>query len=104
MRRNNPNLQAFLPADEPDRSNTARDLAVFLAQSAQESMRQDEGRHRGGLLISTVNGQPVHEHWLVGLLMDAGFTPGPMGLNMRRILPPVSAADANSTPVSSEVQ
>jgi ATP-dependent Lhr-like helicase len=92
MRRNNPNLQVFLSTDEPDRSNAARDLATFLAQSAQESMRQEESRHRGGLLISTINGQPVHEHFLSRFLMDAGFTPAPMGFNMRRILPPVSAA------------
>jgi ATP-dependent helicase Lhr and Lhr-like helicase len=91
MRRNNPNLQIFLPADEPDRSSVARDVAAFLAQSAQESMRQDEARHRGGLLISTINGQPVHEHWLARFLMDAGFTPAPMGFNMRRMLPPVGS-------------
>jgi ATP-dependent Lhr-like helicase len=96
MRRNNPNLQVFLPTDEPDRSNTARDLAAFLAQSAQESIRQEESRHRGGLLISTINGQPVHEHFLSRFLMDAGFTPAPMGFNMRRILPPVSAAAEGS--------
>ena len=31
LRRNQPNLQVFLPADEPERSSTARDLSVFLA-------------------------------------------------------------------------
>jgi ATP-dependent Lhr-like helicase len=67
-------------------------------------MRQDEGRHRGGLLISTINGQPVHEHFLARFLMDAGFTPAPMGFNMRRILPPVSAAEGNPAPLSGEVQ
>jgi ATP-dependent Lhr-like helicase len=104
MRRNNPNLQVFLSVDEPDRSNSARDLAAFLAQSAQESMRQDESRHRGGLLISTINGQPVHEHFLSRFLMDAGFTPAPMGFNMRRILPPVSSVETNAAPTPSEVQ
>jgi ATP-dependent helicase Lhr and Lhr-like helicase len=99
MRRNNPNLQVFLPADEPDRTNAARDLAAFLAQSAQESMRQDEARQRGGLLISTINGQPVHEHPMARFLMDAGFTPAPMGFNMRRMLPPVSSAEANPAEV-----
>jgi ATP-dependent Lhr-like helicase len=92
MRRNNPNLQVFLPADEPDRSNAARDLAIFLAGSAQETMRQDESNHRGGLLVSTINGRPIHEHWLARFLLDAGFQPAPMGFNVRRILPPVSAA------------
>ena len=31
LRRNQPNLQVFLPADEPERSSTARDLQRFLA-------------------------------------------------------------------------
>jgi ATP-dependent Lhr-like helicase len=107
MRRNNPNLQIFLPADEPDRSNAARDIAAFLAQSAQESMRTvsgtDESRHRGGMLIATINGQPVHEHWMARFLMDAGFTPAPMGFNMRRILPPTST-QADQAPTTHEVQ
>jgi ATP-dependent Lhr-like helicase len=92
MRRNNPNLQVFLPADEPDRSNAARDLAVFLASSAQQTMRQDQSNHRGGLLISTINGRPIQEHWLARFLLDAGFQPAPRGFNVRRILPPVSAS------------
>jgi ATP-dependent Lhr-like helicase len=110
MRRNNPNLQIFLPADEPDRSNTAREVAAFLAHSAQESMRtgstnESEARHRGGLLIATINGQPVHESWLARFLLDAGFTPAPMGFNMRRMLPPISAAaEASGAPASNEVQ
>ena len=32
-------------------------------------------------------------------LMDAGFTPAPMGFNMRRMLPPVSSAEANPAEV-----
>jgi len=103
MRRNNPGIQVFLAADEPDRSNGARDLAAYLAQSAQESMRQDEGRSRGGLLISTINGQSVHEHWLARFLLDAGFTPAPMGFNMRRLLPPVSAG-VDAEAAAGEVQ
>ena len=102
MRRNNPNIQIFLPGDEPDRSNTARDVAAFLAHNAQESMRQEEARLRGGMLITTINCQPVHEHWLARFLMDAGFTPAPMGFNMRRILPPVSALEVDSA--AGEVQ
>jgi ATP-dependent Lhr-like helicase len=62
-------------------------------------MRQDEARQRGGLLISTINGQPVHEHPMARFLMDAGFTPAPMGFNMRRMLPPVSSAEANPAEV-----
>ena len=91
MRRNNPNLQVFLSADEPDRSNAARDLAVFLATNAQESMRQDETGRHSGLLLSTINGVSIHEHWLARFLLDAGFQPAPMGFNLRRIVPAPSA-------------
>ncbi len=65
MRRGNSNAQVFLPAEEPDRGNAARDLATFLARTAQFAM-SDEADHprSGGLLIATINGQPVHEHWL----------------------------------------
>ncbi|HTY83665.1 MAG TPA: hypothetical protein VMB19_05580, partial [Silvibacterium sp.] len=92
MRRNNPNLQVFLPADEPDRSNAARDLAVFLAANAQETMRQDESGRHSGLLLSTINGLSIHEHWLARFLLDAGFQPAPMGFNVRRIVPAPSAS------------
>ena len=51
LRRNQPNLQVFLPADEPERSSTARDLSVFLAGLAQEDM--ERRKPRGGMLIST---------------------------------------------------
>jgi ATP-dependent helicase Lhr and Lhr-like helicase len=85
MRRNNPGVQVFLPAEEPDRSHAARDLAGFLAQIAQEGLRQ-EIDHRSGLLIATINGQSVHEHWLARFLIDAGFAPAPNGFNMRRVV------------------
>jgi ATP-dependent Lhr-like helicase len=95
LRRGNPNLQTFLPVDEPERSNAARDLAVYLSASAQEEMRSsadgDEARRRGGMLISTINGEPAHLHWMARLLQDAGFQAAPTGLNVRRILPPVAA-------------
>ncbi len=93
MRRNNPNLQVFLPADEPDRSNAARDLAVFLAKSAQETMRQDESRpSRRSARLRRSTDAPIHEHWLARFLLDAGFQAAPMGFNVRRVLPSVSAA------------
>lgn len=85
LRRNNPNLQVFLPAEEPDRSHAARDLAAFLAQQAQEKLQDEETRRHGGLLISTINGQPVHLHWLSRFLTEAGFHPAPMGFHVRRV-------------------
>ncbi len=97
MRRSNPNLQVFLPADEPDRSNAARDLSEFLRASVQAEMRQDESNHRGGLLISTINGRPVHEHWLARFLLESGFQPAPMGFNLRRVLPSPTPATKETT-------
>ncbi|MFT4113425.1 DEAD/DEAH box helicase [Silvibacterium sp.] len=89
LRRGNVNIQVFLPADEPDRSAAARDLAHFLARSAQASMQNDASSHFSGLLVATINGQPVHEHFLARFLTDAGFAPAPNGFHVRRILPPV---------------
>jgi ATP-dependent helicase Lhr and Lhr-like helicase len=90
LRRNNPNLQIFLPVDEPDHSHAARDLAAFLAGTAQQAMHEDD-RHARGLLIATINGQRVHEHWLAHYLLDAGFSAAPMGFNVRRVAAPAEA-------------
>ncbi len=38
LRRNQPNLQVWVPGEEPERSTTARDLSLFLATLAQEEM------------------------------------------------------------------
>ncbi len=90
LRRNNPNLQVFLPADEPERSSTARDLSHFLAAIAQQEMLRSED-HRGGILISSLNGRTAGLHFMAGFLQDAGFQPGPMGFNLRRALLPSPA-------------
>ncbi|MGB7189517.1 MAG: crosslink repair DNA glycosylase YcaQ family protein, partial [Acidobacteriaceae bacterium] len=87
LRRNNPNAQVFLPADEPDRTNAARDLAIFLAATTRDAMREDP---HTGLLIAAINGQPVHEHWLARFLLDAGFSAAPAGFNIRRPRPTVT--------------
>jgi ATP-dependent Lhr-like helicase len=96
LRRNNPNLQVFLPADEPDRGNAARDLAQFLAANGQREMRLRPPDHRGGMLISSINGQPAHLHLLSRPLQDAGFRAAPLGLNLRRILLSAGAAEADA--------
>ena len=94
-RRNNPNIAVFLLSDEPERSNAARDLSLFLVNLAQDEMKQEgEARHRGGLLISTINGQAAHLHFLSRFLQDAGFQAAPLGLNVRRVLTPVHEASA----------
>jgi ATP-dependent Lhr-like helicase len=93
LRRNNPNLQVFLPSEEPDRSETARDLSAFVATMAQQEMERREDQ-RGGMLISTINGQPAAGHFLAAFLQDAGFHLNPAGLNFRRVLLAVAAPNA----------
>jgi ATP-dependent helicase Lhr and Lhr-like helicase len=85
LRRNNPNVQAFLPSEEPERSATARDLSAFLAGLAQQDMEARED-HRGGMLISTINGEPAAQDFLAPFLQDAGFHLAPTGLNFRRVV------------------
>ncbi len=86
LRRNNPNALVFLPADEPDRSKVASGLAQFLCTRGQERMRTGG---REGVLITTINGQPVSAHPMARFLMDAGFYAGPLGMHLRRIPLPV---------------
>lgn len=88
LRRNNSNLQVFLPADEPERGNAARDLAKFLINTREAAMQEDQSGTRGGLLIRTINGEPVHKHGLAHFLLEAGFAAAPTGFNVRR---PVAA-------------
>jgi ATP-dependent helicase Lhr and Lhr-like helicase len=93
LRRNNPHLQVFLPPEEPDRTNAARDLASFLAATGQREMRNNPADHRGGMLIATINGQPAHLHVLSRPLQDSGFRAAPLGLNLRRVLQPAGAVE-----------
>jgi ATP-dependent Lhr-like helicase len=81
LRRGNPNLLVFLPAEEPERSQAASGLAHFLSSRGQQ--RMSAGSHQG-VLITTINGQPVAAHPMARFLMDAGFHPGPLGMHLRR--------------------
>jgi len=104
MRRGNPNLLVFLPAEEPERSQTAAGLAHFLSARGQTQLRDGShaGGSHGGVLISTINGQPVAAHSMARFLMDAGFHPGPLGMHLRRILLPIGQAARQ--PRAGEVQ
>jgi ATP-dependent Lhr-like helicase len=82
LKRGNPNLLVFLPAEEPERSQTASGLAHFLCTKGQDRLRN--GSHQG-VLITTINGQPVAAHPMARPLMDAGFHPGPLGMHLRRL-------------------
>nr|WP_049789400.1 DEAD/DEAH box helicase [Granulicella tundricola] len=79
MRRGNPNLQVFLPEEEPQRTQSAKALGEFLVARAHS--------HDAGMLITSLNGTSVHEHWAARALLEAGFMAAPMGFNVRRILP-----------------
>jgi len=85
LRRNNPALQVRLPANEPDRTTVARDLAHFLANFAQELLQTPETRHSGGILIDAIGGRPAHEHFLARFLQEAGFRPSPRGYHVRYV-------------------
>jgi ATP-dependent helicase Lhr and Lhr-like helicase len=92
LKRGNPNLLVFLPAEEPERSQAAAGLAHFLCGRGQQRMRAS---NHDGVLITTINGQPVAAHPMARFLMDAGFHPGPLGMHLRRILLPVTQSEPN---------
>jgi ATP-dependent Lhr-like helicase len=58
------------------------------------------GGSREGVLITTINGQPVAAHSMARPLTDAGFHPGPLGMHLRRVPLPVS----HSEPITEEIQ
>ncbi len=90
LRRGNPNLQAFLPEEEPARTQAARALSEFLVMRAQGE---------GGMLLTSVNGQAVGASWMARVLLDAGFVAAPMGFNVRKVLPSLPAmAAAQASP------
>jgi ATP-dependent Lhr-like helicase len=91
LRRNNPNILVFLPAEEPERSQVAAGLAHFLCARGQERIL---GSRHPGVLITTINGQPVAAHFMARFLMDAGFYSGPLGMHLRRLPLPVAHHDA----------
>ena len=76
-------MQVFLPEEEPARGQAAKSLAEFFVERAQME---------GGMLVTSVNGTAVHEHWMARTLLDAGFVAAPMGFNVRRALPTLPKA------------
>ncbi len=85
LRRANPNVQVFLPDDEPARNHVAKALAEFLVARVRDD-REHDAAGRAGLLIATVNGLPVAESPMSRPLLDAGFVAGASGFNIRRAL------------------
>jgi ATP-dependent Lhr-like helicase len=71
-------LLAYLPEDEPQRSEIARPLARQLATLARA----------GGLLIPEINGITTRDHPLAPFLEEAGFRPSAMGFLLPRVHAP----------------
>jgi ATP-dependent Lhr-like helicase len=92
LKRGNPNLLVFLPSEEPERSQAAAGLAHFLCTLGQQRMRAS---NHEGVLITTINGQPVAAHSMARFLMDAGFHPGPLGMHLRRIPLAIAHSETN---------
>jgi ATP-dependent Lhr-like helicase len=93
LRRRNPAMRAFLPENEPERTQFARELAKKLAELAVRR----QGR-RTGLLIGEINNAPAREHFLAPFLEEAGFVNTAMGFQMRRLTPMVPSRDAENSP------
>jgi len=85
LRRANANIQVFLPDEEPAHSQTAKALAEFLVARAHTE---------GGMLIGSVNGTPIAEHWSAKIWLEAGFVAGAMGFNVRRMQPAVASTQS----------
>ena len=62
FRRRNAAVRVFLPDEEPDRSQVARDLAQRLALVAIQRQAR-----RSGLLIESINDQPAGDHFMAAI-------------------------------------
>jgi ATP-dependent helicase Lhr and Lhr-like helicase len=85
LRRGNPNVQVWLPEEEPGRGRVTRALAEFLVARVRGD-REVDANGRAGLLIGTVNGVPVAESGMARALLEAGFVAGAKGFNVRRVM------------------
>ena len=95
LRRGNPNLQVWLPEEEPARGQVGRALAEFLVERVQGEERVSSASDAGsrvGMLVTSVNGVAVAESAMARYLLDAGFQAGAMGFNVRRNLPALPGA------------
>jgi ATP-dependent Lhr-like helicase len=92
FRRKNPAIRVFLPEDEPERSQVARQLSQKLAAVAIRF----QGR-RTGLLIATINEEPASDHFLSRFLEESGFVATSAGYQMRRVAASAYASVASET-------
>lgn len=78
LRRRNPDLLVFLPAEEPAQGRVARAVSGRLADLIVQ------GQSGRGSLIAHINGRPAGQHALAPFLEAAGFVHTPMGFHLRR--------------------
>jgi ATP-dependent helicase Lhr and Lhr-like helicase len=76
--RGNREVMVYLPEAEPERSMFAREIARVLMERAREDV--DGSR---GMLIEQIDGAPAVTHPIAPYLVEAGFAPGPMGMQAR---------------------
>ena len=83
-------LLAWLPEEEPDRSRVAAAVAASLARTLRGAQARGEG-----VLVAEVNGAAATASELAPYLLEAGFTPSDMGLQLTRrgAAPPTLPAD-----------
>lgn len=91
LRRRNPAIRIFLPENEPERTQFAREVATRLANLAIRRQSRMQG-----LLIATINDQPAKDHFMARFLEDAGFVSTALGYHMRRV------ANVTNEPVAEE--
>jgi ATP-dependent Lhr-like helicase len=87
LKRGNPNLLVFLARRRAGALANGVGAGAFSVHARPgANARGSRQRSHEGVLITTINGQPVAAHFMARFLMDAGFHPGPLGMHLRRIL------------------
>jgi hypothetical protein len=97
LARGDRSLLTWLPQSEPERSSVARHLARLLDNRAQgphlPAAADDDEPSPGsmlssrGMLIEEIDGIAATAHPLGRYLVEAGFIPGALGFQARRIAP-----------------
>ena len=64
-----------------------RSRRVAKPQRRWRSSWVERAHLEGGMLVTSVNGVAVAEHWMARTWLEAGFVAGAMGFNLRRVLP-----------------
>jgi ATP-dependent Lhr-like helicase len=93
FRRHNSAVRVFLPEDEPERSQIARDVAQAFAEVA--TRRQILRR---GLLIQRVNDTTANEDFMSRFFEESGFAWTSGGFQIRRYATPATTRPVAESP------